>query len=354
MNCTAYNGRYLMMGFASNKAVADEKLIVPRRLSMGNIKLCGVVLAYADPAMASMVKTDAGMEPASARAGRHDHRARRPIDHRRPGPPGHRRCRRVRRTCPRRCRRLADRDNHRPTIVGELLLTIRSGGDVERRDGGLLPAAVGVALSPIPIIAVILMLDTPKARSNGPAFTVGWVVGLVAVSVIVLLVAHGADDPDSASSTSVNWVTLGLGVLFLGLAAKQWRTRPKKGEEPVMPKWMASVDGFTAPKSLVLGLALSACEPEEPRSDVGGRRSIAQAGLDARARTRSPWRCSSSSVRSPSPVPCSSTCSRGTRAASPCHDQGLHVRSQRGDHDGRPAWSSGAKLIGDGLSGVTH
>ncbi len=56
MNCTAYNGRYLMMGFASNKVVADEKLIVPRRLSMGNFKLCGVVLAYADEAMAGMVK----------------------------------------------------------------------------------------------------------------------------------------------------------------------------------------------------------------------------------------------------------------------------------------------------------
>src|SRR5688572_20394190 len=35
--------------------------------------------------------------------------------------------------------------------------------------GDLLPSAVGVALSPIPIIAVILILATPKARSNGPA-----------------------------------------------------------------------------------------------------------------------------------------------------------------------------------------
>jgi NADPH2:quinone reductase len=60
MNCTAYNGRYLMMGFASNKAVADEQLIVPRRLSMGNIKLCGVVLAYADPATADFVKQALG------------------------------------------------------------------------------------------------------------------------------------------------------------------------------------------------------------------------------------------------------------------------------------------------------
>ena len=43
MNCLAYNGRYLMMGFASDKTVADEKSIVPRRVAMGNFKLCGVL-----------------------------------------------------------------------------------------------------------------------------------------------------------------------------------------------------------------------------------------------------------------------------------------------------------------------
>ena len=47
MRCTAYNGRYLMMGFASNKTVADEPFIVPRRVALGNFKLCGVLLAYA-------------------------------------------------------------------------------------------------------------------------------------------------------------------------------------------------------------------------------------------------------------------------------------------------------------------
>ena len=47
LGCTAYNGRYLMMGFASNKVVADEPFVVPRRLALGNLKLCGVLLAYA-------------------------------------------------------------------------------------------------------------------------------------------------------------------------------------------------------------------------------------------------------------------------------------------------------------------
>jgi NADPH:quinone reductase len=60
MNCIAYNGRYLMMGFASDKSYADEKLIVPRRLSMGNFKLCGVLLAYQPDEMVPLVKGGIG------------------------------------------------------------------------------------------------------------------------------------------------------------------------------------------------------------------------------------------------------------------------------------------------------
>jgi NADPH2:quinone reductase len=69
MNCIAYNGRYLMMGFASNKEVADEKFVVPRRIALGNFKLCGVLLAYAQPDMADMVKSAMGWNFASAELG---------------------------------------------------------------------------------------------------------------------------------------------------------------------------------------------------------------------------------------------------------------------------------------------
>jgi NADPH2:quinone reductase len=69
MQCTAYNGRYLMMGFASNKLVADEPFIVPRRVALGNFKLCGVLLAYAEPAMSEMLKTAMGWNFASSQQG---------------------------------------------------------------------------------------------------------------------------------------------------------------------------------------------------------------------------------------------------------------------------------------------
>ena len=60
LKCTKYNGRYVMMGFASNKVVADEPFLVPRRLMLSNFKLCGVMLAYADPAVSEFLKTGMG------------------------------------------------------------------------------------------------------------------------------------------------------------------------------------------------------------------------------------------------------------------------------------------------------
>src|SRR3954470_5115073 len=128
--------------------------------------------------------------------------------------------------------------------------------------GELLPSAVGVALSPVPIIAVILMLGTPRARTNGPAFAIGWVVGLVVVSAIVVTLASGADDSTSTASTTVDWIKLVIGVLFLLMAFAQWRKPPKAGEEAATPKWMGAIDSFAATKSLGLGALLSGLNPK--------------------------------------------------------------------------------------------
>jgi NADPH2:quinone reductase len=69
--CTAYNGRYLMMGFASDKTKADEPYIVPRRVAAGNFKLCGVLLAYAEPELALAAKQAVGFNFVSRDVGEH-------------------------------------------------------------------------------------------------------------------------------------------------------------------------------------------------------------------------------------------------------------------------------------------
>jgi len=80
--------------------------------------------------------------------------------------------------------------------------------------GGSLPLAVGIALSPIPIIAVVLMLTSRKAKVNGPAFILGWLLGLSIVGAIVLAVAGTGGASKSGSPAAwVSWVKIVLGVL---------------------------------------------------------------------------------------------------------------------------------------------
>jgi len=145
--------------------------------------------------------------------------------------------------------------------------------------GGLLPAALAVALSPIPIVAIVLVLNGPGARRNGPAFALGWVAGLIVVSVVVVGLASRSSDPDSAAATGVKWGTAAIGVVLLVMAARQWKKRPRKGEEAEMPAWMGTVDSMSAPKSLLLGAALSGANPKNLALTAAAAAAIAQAGL---------------------------------------------------------------------------
>ncbi len=147
--------------------------------------------------------------------------------------------------------------------------------------GQVLAFAVGIAISPIPIIGVVLMLGTPRARTNGPAFVAGWVAGLTLVGTAVLVLSSGADASTSGSAGWVNVLKLLLGIALLVLSAKQWRLRPSEGEEPEMPSWMRSVDHFTPGRSASLGVALSAINPKNLILTVGGATAIAQTGAAA-------------------------------------------------------------------------
>lgn len=146
--------------------------------------------------------------------------------------------------------------------------------------GQVLPLAIGVSLSPIPIIGVVLMLGTPRARENGPAFLVGWIVGMAVVGTIVLLISGGVDvSSDGQPSHGVSIAKLAIGVLLLSVALKQWRGRPRAGEVAAMPKWMQSVDHFRAPRAAGLGVLLSAVNPKNLLLVVAAAAAIAGTGI---------------------------------------------------------------------------
>lgn len=148
--------------------------------------------------------------------------------------------------------------------------------------GQVLSLGVAVGLSPIPIVGVVQMLATPRARVNGPAFLVGWMAGLAVLGTIVLLVSSGADASDQGQPADwVNVLKLVLGVVLLLVAVKQWRGRPRAGEEAPLPKWMDTIDTVRPGKAAALGVLLSAVNPKNLVLTVGAAAAIAQTGVSA-------------------------------------------------------------------------
>ena len=148
--------------------------------------------------------------------------------------------------------------------------------------GQILSFAVGVAVSPVPIIAVVLMLTTDRGRVNGPAFVLGWIAGLALAGTAILLVAGQADASDGGEpATWVGVLKLMLGLGLLALAVKQWRGRPADPEAAELPNWMQKIDGFAPGRALALAVALAAINPKNLLLTVGAATTIAHAGLEA-------------------------------------------------------------------------
>ncbi|ALO94765.1 membrane protein [Streptomyces hygroscopicus subsp. limoneus] len=146
--------------------------------------------------------------------------------------------------------------------------------------GDVLGFAAGVAVSPLPVIAVILVLATPRGRLNGILFTVGWILGLCVLGAVTLAVASPADA--SAHKHPATWVgalKLALGLLLLFFGARQWRRRPKDPSQAKLPKWMGAIDRLTPVKVFGLGTALAALNAKNAPLTIAAGAAIGSAGL---------------------------------------------------------------------------
>lgn len=150
--------------------------------------------------------------------------------------------------------------------------------------GSMLGFAAGVAVSPLPIVAIILLLAAPDGRTVGALFGAGWFVGLAVLGVVVLIIASSSDaSTDSGPATWTGWLKLVLGGLLLLFAVKQWRGRPKDGTEPATPKWMASLDTIKPVKAFGLGAVLSTVNPKNGAMTIAAGAAIAGTGASGTA-----------------------------------------------------------------------
>lgn len=155
--------------------------------------------------------------------------------------------------------------------------------------GQMMPSAVGIAISPLPLIAVILMLATPNGRTNGLAFAAGWTVAPGLATAVLLLLGSGSGADASTSSgtpaTWTSWLKLALGLLFALLAVKQFTGRPRQGQQAATPGWMKAIDQFTPGKAAGLSAALAVANPKNLVLVIGGALAIASSTAGSGGKT---------------------------------------------------------------------
>ncbi|MDL9980994.1 GAP family protein [Microbacterium sp. ASV49] len=123
--------------------------------------------------------------------------------------------------------------------------------------------AVGIAISPIPIIATILLLLSPRAGRTSTAFLLGWILGItISVVVFTLLGAVIPVADPSASQPIAGTIRIVLGVVLLLLAVRQWRSRPKGDEPATLPAWLSAIDSLTVGRAIVLAFLFVAINPK--------------------------------------------------------------------------------------------
>jgi Sap, sulfolipid-1-addressing protein len=145
--------------------------------------------------------------------------------------------------------------------------------------GQVLSQAIGIAISPVPIIFVIVVLFSRRATTNAAAFLLGWAVGVLAVFLIASAAVDGATDDGPSDTQGV--VQLLLGLLFLVLAVRQWRSRPAPGTTPEPPAFLAKVETMGPAVALGLGLLLTAVNPKNLALLISAGADAGQFGLDA-------------------------------------------------------------------------
>lgn len=135
----------------------------------------------------------------------------------------------------------------------------------------MLPYALGIAISPVPITTVILTLFSARPKLNGFGFLLGWAMGIAAPAMVVMVLAVSQGmDHDEPPSQWASILRIVLGAVLLVIAIRNWvqRQKPDEGSSKsplfklvdAISPWKAWAVGFlfavvTNPKNMALTVA---------------------------------------------------------------------------------------------------
>ncbi|WP_159604326.1 GAP family protein [Agromyces humi] len=125
--------------------------------------------------------------------------------------------------------------------------------------GHILPIALAVAISSVPIMATIVILLSPKGAQTALPFLIGWVLGMATMVTIFTVGAHAIPSPrsDRRPDTAIATAEILVGAALVVIAIIEWR-RAMRHPSDAMPKWLESVDKLGPWSAFGIAFALNA------------------------------------------------------------------------------------------------
>jgi hypothetical protein len=143
--------------------------------------------------------------------------------------------------------------------------------------GQLIPLALVVAMSPLTIIpAIVLVLQSDRARPTGLAFMSGWLLGLAATTAVFVQLPRLLDGLNRPAPTWAAWVRIGVGVALVVFGVWRWMTRHRVTKQPA---WLNRLGRMTPFGAGAVGLGLILINPKVLVMNAAAGLVIGAAGL---------------------------------------------------------------------------
>jgi hypothetical protein len=151
---------------------------------------------------------------------------------------------------------------------------------VRQTIGAILPFAVIVMVSPINIVANILLLFSGRPLRNASCYLGGFVLGVAAVvGALTALAGAVALDRGTDRARGAAILLVVLGAALVVVAVQKFRHRPGPDDTPALPAWMDGIAGFGAMRSLGVGAAVGAGNPKNIAVAAGAAVAVSSAAL---------------------------------------------------------------------------
>lgn len=122
----------------------------------------------------------------------------------------------------------------------------------------LLPLALALAFSTVPILAALVILLSPNGPRSALPFLVGWVIGMFAVVLLATLLAQTVPKarlPRRQQETiGTLEIIVGVGIILIGVFTL---LRQRRRAEETIPKWLKSIEKIGPWSSFGLALLLN-------------------------------------------------------------------------------------------------